>query len=346
MTIDPFLFDDDHTINQEPDPMFDSLVKNAIDFLRKSVDELEKDPKYSVIHFFAAIELLLKARLLAEHWTLILTDINKVRIKKNTLLQKFKDGDVHTVGLEQAIKRLRGVCELHIPKRAEDYFNKVKKHRNKLVHFFHPEYHKDPSPDTYYEIVPEQWSAWYYLHKLLREEWGDHFRDYIDEIDEFDSMIHSNKKFLAAKYDELKQDIEKEKKRGIEYRKCSWCGTLHIKCPDCQNEVLIEEQGIGECTNCRFSSDIDYLISELVGYQDPKEAPEVAYCAECEYSSDPSVICLNDEKGIYLCLNCLTIHYGAGKCGFCDTYVAGKDLEASYSFGCIFCDGAAGYDDS
>jgi hypothetical protein len=372
MTIDPFLFDDDHTIAREPDPLFESMVKNAIDFLKKSVDELEKDPKYSVIHFFAAIELFLKARLLAKHWTLILANMNKVKNEEQAILENFKEGNVNTVGLEDAIKRLKRECGLEISPNAKKYFRAIKKHRNKLVHFFHSEYHKDPPYGTYHEIVPEQLSAWYHLNTLLMDEWEELFEEYADEIHELDSMIMANKKYLSAKYDELKPDIEKEKKWGIEYKKCSWCGfesaryedmydllysryclvcfhqdnTLHIECPDCQNEVLIEEQGIGECSNCGFSSDIDYLISELVGYQDPKEDPEVAYCAECEYSIDPSVICLSDEKGIYLCLSCLTIHFNAGKCGFCDTYVAGKDLEASYSFGCIFCDGAAGHDES
>ena len=39
------------------------LVENAIDFLNQAADELANNPKYSVIHFYTAVELLLKARL-------------------------------------------------------------------------------------------------------------------------------------------------------------------------------------------------------------------------------------------------------------------------------------------
>ena len=55
------------------DELFDSLVLNAFDFLERAVRELEKSPKYSVLHFFNSIELLLKARLLKEHWALVVS---------------------------------------------------------------------------------------------------------------------------------------------------------------------------------------------------------------------------------------------------------------------------------
>jgi hypothetical protein len=51
--------------------MFDSLVRNALAFLERSVDELKDAPNYAVIDFCTAIELFLKARLLLEHWALV-----------------------------------------------------------------------------------------------------------------------------------------------------------------------------------------------------------------------------------------------------------------------------------
>tara|TARA_B100000965_G_scaffold361709_1_gene343253 strand:+ start:503 stop:721 length:219 start_codon:yes stop_codon:yes gene_type:complete len=57
---------------QTKEELFDSLVKNAIDFLDSSLDDLEKRPKNSIVDFYTSIELFLKARLMDEHWTLIL----------------------------------------------------------------------------------------------------------------------------------------------------------------------------------------------------------------------------------------------------------------------------------
>ncbi|MBI2198305.1 MAG: hypothetical protein HYU42_06840 [Candidatus Rokubacteria bacterium] len=59
-----------------PSDLFDLVVKNALDFLKQSLRELRKRPKYSVIDFCSALELLLKARLMLEHWALIISASN------------------------------------------------------------------------------------------------------------------------------------------------------------------------------------------------------------------------------------------------------------------------------
>lgn len=58
---------------QKKEEVFDALVKNAIDFLNSSLDDLDKRPKNSIVDFYSSIELFLKARLMSEHWTLILS---------------------------------------------------------------------------------------------------------------------------------------------------------------------------------------------------------------------------------------------------------------------------------
>lgn len=319
------------------------------------------------LHFYAAIELFLKARLLAEHWTLILTDINRVKKKgKDTIRSKFEAGDFHSVALDQCLERLHNICGFQVPSKACDHFKKVRDHRNKMVHFFDPDY-----PPSHSEIVPEQWSAWYHLHRLIVDEWWDHFHHYQEEIEELHDLVHGNWKYLEAKYNEIMPQIEAKKRAGATFYNCSICGyesakfedlyglvyskscmvchnqdnQIHIPCPKCETEIIIEEQGVGECSQCSFETDHGFLLSKLGPYQDPKEDPEVAYCAECEHP-EPSVVPMGeyDEEGI--CLNCNTLHGFKGQCHYCGEFIAGMDLEASYSFGCIFCKGSFGADDS
>jgi hypothetical protein len=348
---------------------FDGLVRNAIDFLTKSVDDLEKSPKYSVIHFYAAIELFVKARLLAEHWTLIIADINRVPKKQGeTILSQFEGGNLNSAGLDKCIERLRETCGVKIPAKAREYFDKVRKHRNKLVHFFHPDYSEIISLTS---IITEQWSAWYYLHRLVCDDWEDYFSDYHDEIEDVHSLICGNWKYFEAKFKEIQPDIEEEKQAGITFNKCSVCGyeaarlinlsdiifshscivchnkdnEIHVACPDCDNEIIVVDQAIGICSKCGFETDFEFLFSGLAPYQDPKEDSIIAYCAQCEYPR-PSVIPMGeyDEKG--LCLNCNTLHESKGNCRYCGELIAGMDLGNSYVNGCIFCGGLLASDNS
>ena len=347
--------------------LFDSLVSNAIDFLRKSVEELERTPKYSIIHFSSALELFIKARLLAEHWTLIITDIDKVnKGKKDTIRSKFEAGECHSVGLEQCIRRLRDICAVQLPVKAIEHFINVRNHRNKMIHFYHPGYLPSQA-----EIVPEQWSAWYHLHNLITKDWREHFQKFEDEIEELHNLVSGNWKYLKAKYDEIMPDIEKERRSGVTYSDCTLCGnksarhdnlyeliysntckvchhqsnTIHIKCPDCDTEILIEEMGVGKCSKCGFETDFSFLLEELGPEKDPREDWEVAYCGECGYHK-PSAIPIGEYEDEYLCLNCNSLHGSGGQCHYCGRLIAGMDLDASFLFGCVMCKGSFGTDDS
>ncbi|HDX8403318.1 TPA: hypothetical protein RQN00_003427 [Aeromonas dhakensis] len=58
----------------ENNEMLGRLVDNAFDFLNKAVVELNDYPKFSVINFHAAVELFLKARLMKENWSLVVSN--------------------------------------------------------------------------------------------------------------------------------------------------------------------------------------------------------------------------------------------------------------------------------
>ncbi len=118
-------------ISKFTEGMFDLLVKNAIDFLERATAEIEDRPKYSIINFFSAVELFFKARLMREHWSLIIAK------PEDASITKFRDGDFQSVTLEQATKRLKNISSENITDEEMNSFNDLRKHRNKLVHFFH-----------------------------------------------------------------------------------------------------------------------------------------------------------------------------------------------------------------
>ncbi len=336
---------------------FDSLTRNAIDFLKKSVDELDKSPKYSVIHFCSAIELFFKARLLVEHWSLI------VAKPENANLSKFQAGDFHSASMKETIKRLNNISGEKIENKAEQYFESVRNHRNKLIHFFHEKYIVKPDNLTLKEVIPEQYAAWFYLHLLLINQWKAIFKDYSEEIEKLNHLMQRHKKYLRAKYEEMKSAICKDKKNGIQYETCYFCSFdaakvddtynplfsctclicnmrsnfLVIACPECKTNIKVEDLGCGECQKCGFVSDVDFLLQELSPGRYYKEEPLEAYCGNCEYSAAPSAIPFDNS---YLCLNCLELLDEPEHCGYCNELIAGHDLENSWIYGCIMCDGS------
>lgn len=106
---------------------FGKLVENAFDFLDKARREFESEPRYSIIHFYAALELFLKARLLHEHWTLILT-------KPETAdLLKFQKGDFHSVSLAETQKRLTSIIQQGLTNDEFSCFRDLGDHRNRII---------------------------------------------------------------------------------------------------------------------------------------------------------------------------------------------------------------------
>jgi len=58
---------------QTNEEMFDAVVRNAIDFVDSSLDQLERRPKNGIVDFYNAIELFLKTRMMAAHSTFIVS---------------------------------------------------------------------------------------------------------------------------------------------------------------------------------------------------------------------------------------------------------------------------------
>jgi hypothetical protein len=100
--------------------MFDRLVENALDFLTKAIKGFKTEPKYSMINFYAARELFLKARLMHEHWSLV--------VMKEPDRDKFEAGDFASVSFEAACERLQKVVRSPIPQMAKRNFDLVRRH--------------------------------------------------------------------------------------------------------------------------------------------------------------------------------------------------------------------------
>lgn len=195
--------------------IFDSLTRNAFDFLERGIAEFDQTPKYSVIHFCAAVEMLLKARLMKEHWSLIVSKPEQAN------LAKFMAGNFISVTLEDCRARIRDVAGEDIGDDAYNSFRALANHRNKMVHFFHNGLENDEKAKA--QIVAEHCRSWFHLHRLLNR-WNGYFHDFATEIAHADRAMKGHRQYLAAKFKALAPELDAVRKAGGKPKACSACG--------------------------------------------------------------------------------------------------------------------------
>jgi hypothetical protein len=348
------------------DAMFKCVVENAIDFLKKSITELDEYPKYSMINFHASVEIFIKARLMAEHWTLVVSK------RQEPNWNKFVSGDFQSVTLADAASRLSNIIQSGLSKSELDIFQEVTNHRNKMVHFYHEAHSDKKNQQMKQDVVRTQLKAWYILHRLITERWKDTFLPWTNEIGNIDKELRKYHDFLAVIFENFKNNIEVLKKQGymfascpscrfeaqkhdnekgtIYYSECLVCGlqekNLQIECPDCKITVVFADEGRGDCSKCGRSFTPDDLSAMLIdeggAYEAAKEGDPTAYAANCGDCEGYHTVILTENEE-YICVNCLNTFDSLNYCEWCNEANTG-DMESSYWAGCSVCEGKSGWD--
>lgn len=347
---------------QSKSEMFDSVVRNAIDFIDASLDNLSKRPKNGIVDFYTAIELFLKARLMAEHWALV---VSKPELAS---LSSFSVGDFHSVYLEDAAKRLKDIVGEPIEEKALNNFKALAEHRNQIVHFAHTDY--ADVGGTKAGVVIEQWVSWHFLHELLTIRWKDTFNAYIPEFERLHSRILGEKDFIQSRFQELEPVIRKNQQNGRIFVQCDKCQTgaglvsetyrwgsayscmvcqksgtatkptaENIQCDKCGNEFKFFKSTLKSCPHCAQPIETDKLISLCkLKYTEGDEwweegAPCIAYCHACQHPK-PSVFYID---GLWSCVSCFDRGWQAVSCPNCGEFVTG-DMDAIKYFACCRCE--------
>ena len=346
-------------MNQEE--MFNQLVDNAFDFLFRAVSEVEDHPKYSVMHFYAAVELFIKARLMKEHWSLVVSQ------RQEADWDKFIAGDFQSVTLIEAARRLEKVVRSKLSESEIGAFRAVANDRNKMVHFFH-EAHAETNENLRRGIIRKQMKAWYSLHQLLKSKWKDEFRPWSDKTEELDIKLKGLHEFLQATFDNLKPQIDENKENGSLYgecpscrfesqeliedmkkiheAKCLVCGlverVLNIQCPECEEPVMLRQEGFGQCQSCGrhfgFGDVAKALTDDSVERHraklDGDDSWDDGNCGDC--GSDQTVV--RTENNEWICVSCFGVFEFLQPCRWCNRPNT-DDMSDSYITGCNQCGG-------
>lgn len=342
--------------SNQAERLWKSLVESAFDFFEKAVRQHDQEPKYAILHLATSVELFLKARLMAEHWTLIISP------KKTPTFEQLRTGDFVSVTLSEAIERLQGVLPSNemVSKDAASEFEALAKERNKIAHFFHTDIDGTESPKS---IVQRQCRVWLYLHRLLTESWESHFAEFEAPLRVLGSKMRRERKFLITIFDDAKPALENHRKSGLLVVTCPACefesfllqdaepythgrckvcrfqhALLRLECPGCNEDVLMES-GHGECPKCEHSftpEEIGGLIGGTQPEDDTGHSTLPVYCSECQTDS------VYQKDGRYLCTSCMQDWGEIEQCEWCNEYNTGE-LEMSYLHGCCVCDGQIGW---
>ncbi len=161
---------------------FKLMTDNALSYLRLAPSDWANKPDQFAIKVYTAVELFLKARLLHEHWSLIVT--------KDPSIFKFKTGDFISVPFNEAEKRLRQIVDDPLSKEAHFAFDQLRQYRNRVVHFGISDAGDiDDWATRQIEARMLARNAWSELSKLIHGSWRNFFENHTSELDRIESNM-------------------------------------------------------------------------------------------------------------------------------------------------------------
>lgn len=341
-----------------------NLLENAHEFSKRaSMDLANEDYKFSLIHFCAAIEQILKARLVLEHWMLV---IDKSEIDTAKLIE-FQRGVNRTISVPSVLKRSINLFD-NVNQSYVKCIDELFKERNKIMHFYRS---KIKNNEEELGIVRLIFRSWYLTHKII--DTTEKFESFKSEFNLINTEIMKFQEYLKVIFFENSAELDNLEAAGNDVTYCEECGYPSFvgdgsddlikegKCLVCVHEEIYIKL---ECESCKtsnylFSShmhlldlkcsnedcgvtitcDHNEILNELEDIRDdPKHGRDYASCSECE-----TQYCVGMFKSVWICSNCLCVHDRITQCEFCGEYVT-RYKEDSYLNGCGFCDGRLGYE--
>ncbi|WP_333593874.1 hypothetical protein [Anaerospora hongkongensis] len=285
-----------------------TVLSNGLDFVLKGLEELGNYEgsgdinclKYVTLHIDAGIELILKSKLLEEHWSLVFEQPHNAKKKA------YQDGDFSSVSLASSIKRLKDVCDISISKVQEDKINALHKKRNVMQHF--------EINDTEAAIIGIIASA---LEVMM-----DFLREYFDEDNLTGAELKLSKN-IRSEIIELQTYI-KQRMTVLQAELSKYNEPWIAECPNCgQRAAILDNELPGiRCLFCEYEHNsekdssavadefAEYFLG-LSSYEYAKNGEEwpVYNCPSCSsfesfiMSGDVNicVVCGNEGEYSYCC---------------------------------------------
>ncbi|MFK4600485.1 serine/arginine repetitive matrix protein 1 [Streptomyces pristinaespiralis] len=305
-------------------------VRNGLDYLASVVEHLDetesgvtpRDVKYAVLHLQAAVELLFKARLLAEHWTLVFTHPGDATRKE------LDEATLKSVTPDQAVARLRNIVGVPISDKEGKALKKLTEDRNKLQHF--------GLTQNAYAVEARAGEVLDFLIRFVDTQLMPYLG--LEEQQETKRSLRSLRQGLGN----INSYVEKRMNRiGGELRD-ERLENITIECPACEKVALVLDEAPptlladeGVFSTCRFCSgvfDLDDLLDRWVpaSWDKHGKPSDANVCPQCDQETLGTDIRVRSEpEPVYFCFACPRVIKEVAPCEGCGRQIDVSGLGAS-----------------
>lgn len=278
------MIDDD--ANNRPEQLQTILLDNAIDFLLSAAEAVRRDEgarslKEAVLHLANGIELMMKARLAREHWSLIFADVDKADY------DQIAAGEFHSVDYGKTLDRLNKIVGVTVGSQSKGHLSSLRKQRNRLTHFTAT---LDPAQTK--SLVAKGMT----FCVAFCEEQGIATPEAETTLGEIHKNLAELQEFVDARMEAILK---------------AWSDSVIWECPECWQQALVIDGGDVDCKFCRRLADPIKLA------QDNTEG-HVADCPECGEEQTLAFVLYNNDAGTWMCFSCGTDSEHYDHCMRCD----------------------------
>ncbi|MFH8574021.1 hypothetical protein [Streptomyces sp. NPDC017993] len=222
-------------------------VRNGMDYLLSAVTHLtegkqppdDRDLKYAVLHLHAATEVLLKARLVREHWSLVISDVRKATEKK------FHDGDFSSVTVEATIERLRDIVGLDIGQENRTAITNLTKTRNAFTHYGHTA--EAYAVETQITLVLDFLLDFIPTHLYDPQPTSQFGAEYMDTMERIQERLGRIDSLVKARMRNVNATLKDMADRTVQ---CPHCRQYAVAIPEGTDQA--EDQVLGPELRCLF----------------------------------------------------------------------------------------------
>lgn len=289
-------------------------VRNGVDYLASVVQHLgspaltrgaehlpgPRSVKYAVLHLQAAVEVLLKARLQREHWSLVFS--NPATATRASLA----DFSFESCTTNAAVERLRNIAQVPISAEEAKALKDLARDRNALQHYGFQ--HNVRAVESRAAIVLD------FLVRFLDTELLPKLGP--DEL----ASIHPDLEMARTRLTDIKSFVRQRMNRlrgndlaGLEHR------TAH--CNECQQDALVVDADGAQCHFCSVTWTVKQLLVDVWRDPDPQGSPGME-CPSCHAHAllDCAVFIDPSNNDAMYCLACTKEFDNLGLCKGCGCF--------------------------